>query len=330
MTPGNQRKRESAKSRSRAEERLPTSGRTAAPASDMDAHRRIQEPEVHQLGLERQYDELRQAKAELEANYDKLYDSAPFGYFTLGSCGEIEKTNLTGAGMLGQSRAWLVNRRFAAFVAPGSLPGFNEFLHRVFGGFETESCTVTLMKGGITPVTAHIEATGMGPNSSFHAVVVDITSAEQARLALREREAHLKLALAASDMGVWEWERDTGEIYWSPECLSIFGVDCLCPTLDILALLLHPSDALRVGSMVSQALADGKEQSIECRIIRPNGEIAWIFVRGQVQYDNAGKALRLIGIVQDSSRRKRTEDNACPWPEYKTRCSAKSMQCNTI
>jgi PAS domain S-box-containing protein len=96
--------------------------------------------------------------------------------------------------------------------------------------------------------------------------------------------------------------------------LKIFGVDCFCPTLDTVARLLHPEDAPRVRSIVSQALADGTEQSVECRIIRPNGQVVWIFARCLVQYDEAGRSLRLIGIAQDITARKRAEQNACPEP----------------
>jgi PAS domain S-box-containing protein len=288
----------------RAEVRVATPAKTKVWRSSRDMRRLNRELEVDHVELELQNDELRQARAEFAANYDELYDSAPVGYFTLGRYGDIAKTNLMGASMLGQPRAWLLNRRFATFVSPESLPRFNEFLRRVMVGYDKESCSVTLMTGGNTPVAAYIEATGVGPDSDCRAVVVDITSAEQARLALREREAHLKLALAASGMGVWEWERDTGDIYWSPECFEIFGVDCFCPTLDTLTQLLHPEDAPRVRSFVSQTLAGGKEQSVEFRIIRPDGRLVWIFARVQVQYDEAGKPLRLIGIAQDITERK--------------------------
>lgn len=324
MTQENQAKRKSANLRGHAEEQVAKPAKTAVWRSSADMGRLIHELEVHQVELELQIEELRQAKAELEANYGELYDSSPDGYFTLGRYGDIEETNLTGASMLGQPRAWLLGRRFATFITPEALPCFNEFLRRVVGGYDKESCTVTLMKGGNTPVFAYIEATGVGPDSNCRAVVVDITSAEQARLAQRESEDRLKLALAASGMGVWEWERDTGDIYWSPECFDIFGVDCFCPTLDTLTQLLHPDDATRVRSIVSQALADGKEQSVECRITRPNGRVAWISARGQVQYDRAGKPLRLIGIAQDITERKRAEQNACPEPANKIRCCAKS------
>jgi PAS domain S-box-containing protein len=297
----------------RADERVAKPAKTKVWRSSRDTRRLNHELEVNHVELELQNQELRQARAEFEANYDDLYDSAPVGYFTLGRYGDVEKTNLTGAGMLGQPRALLLGRRFASFVTPGSLTCFNEFLCRVMRGYDTESCTVTLMKRGNTPVVAYVEATGAGPDSNCRAVVVDITSAEQARLALREREAHLKLALAASDMGVWEWERDTGDIYWSPECFKIFGVDCFCPTLDTVARLLHPEDAPRVRSIVSQALADGTEQSVECRIIRPDGRVIWIRARCQVQYDEARKSLRLIGIAQDITERRRAEQH--DWPK---------------
>ena len=164
---------------------------------------------------------------------------------------------------------------------------------------------VTLMKGGNTPVAAYIEATGLGPHTNCRVVVVDITSAEQARRALRESEQRLKLALAASGMAVCEWECDTGDIYCSPECFNIFGLDCFCPTLETVAQLLHPEDAPRVRSIVSRALADGTEQSVEFRILRPDGQVVRIFARVQVQYDEAGKPTRLIGIAQDITGRRR-------------------------
>ena len=320
MTSKNQPKRQSGDLRRRAEERVPKRSGTAVAKSAEDVGRLNHALQVYQVELEIQNEELRQARAELEASYDELYNLAPIGYFTLGPSGDIEKTNLTGASMLGQPRSRLLGRRIASFVSPESLPAFNEFLGQVMEGSRKEGCTVTLMKGGTTPVAAYIEASCAGPDNSCRAIVVDITSAEQARLALREREAHLNMALAASDMGLWECERDTGDIYWSPECMKMFGIDCFSPTPDTLARVVHPDDAARVRSSVRQALADGKEQTVEFRVVRPDAQVVWILARSQVQCDKAGKPLRLIGIAQDITERKRAEENACPVPERKSRC----------
>jgi len=308
--------------RRRAVERVAEQIRTAVSRCGNNVHRMIQELERYTIELELQAEELRQNKAELELNYEELYDSAPVGYFTLGRYGEIENANLTGAGMLGQQRAWLLHQQFAGFLTSESLPSFNAFFQRVRAGYDKESCVVTLMKGGATRVSAYIEAVGVGPESSCRAVVVDITAAEQARLALREREAHLSLALTASSMGIWEWECNTGDVYWSPECVSIFGIDSICPAFETVAQLLHPEDAPRVRSLVSQALAEAKEQTVECRIVRPNGEVIWILARGRVHLDKDGEPLRLIGVVQDITDRKRAEINARAEAANKTHCGA--------
>ncbi len=309
MTPENLPDRQTDNPRRRAVERVAEHIRTAVSHSGNDTRRMLQEMERYSIEAELQIEELRGNKVELDLNYDELYDSAPVGYFTLGRNGEIEIANLTGAGMLGQPRAALLSRQFAGFLASESLPSFNAFLRRVMGGYEKESCVVTLMKGGNTPVSAYIQATGVGPESSFRAVVAKITSAEQARLALREREAHLDLALTASSIGVWEWERNTGDVYWSRECVSIFGIDSICPTLGTVAQLLHPEDAARVRSIISQALAQDEEPTVECRIIRPNGDVIWILAHGRVRLNEEGEPLRLFGIVQDVTDRKRAEQD---------------------
>lgn len=305
---------ESAKLRQRAEERVAKFAKTAASASGTDTRRLIHELEVHQVELELQNEELRQARAEIEANYNELYDFAPVGYFTLGRLGDIKKANLTGAGMLGQPRNEVLGRRLASFLAPDSLPYFDDLLSRVRARHDKQTCMITLMKGGVTPVFAHIEVTGLDQDAGCRAVVVDITTAEQARLALRDSEQHLKLAMAASHIGVWECEYATGDVYWSPECFKISGIASLSPTLDTVAQLLHPEDAPRIRSIVGQALGDGTEQSIECRIIRPDGQVVWIAARGQLQCDIAGKPTRVIGNVQDITERKRANRDASPGP----------------
>jgi PAS domain S-box-containing protein len=322
MTSENLPNRQADNVRRRAVERVAEHMLTAVSRSGSDMRRMLQELERYTIDLELQVEELQQEKVELELSYDELYDSAPVGYFTIGRHGGIEDSNLTGAGMLGQQRAWLPGQQFAGFLSPESLPAFNEFFRRVMGGYDKESCMATLMKGGNTPVSVYIEAIGVGPESSCRAVVVDVTAVEQARLALREREAQLNLALTASSIGVWEWEINSPDVYWSPECVKIFGIDRLCPTLETVAQRLHPEDAPRVKAIVGQALAEGKEHMVECRVIRPDSEVIWILVRGQVHLNRDGEPLRMIGIVQDITERKRAERDARAAVTNKARPSA--------
>jgi diguanylate cyclase (GGDEF)-like protein/PAS domain S-box-containing protein len=79
----------------------------------------LHELRVHQIELEMQNEELRQAQILIEESRDRyvdLYEFAPVGYLTLTRDGMIAEVNLTGAALLGTERARLLGRRFARFV----------------------------------------------------------------------------------------------------------------------------------------------------------------------------------------------------------------------
>lgn len=80
----------------------------------------LHELRVHQVELEMQNEELRQAHIALEmsrAHYIELYDFAPIGYVTVSAKGMITQINLTGAKLLGVERKKIMHQCFDRFVA---------------------------------------------------------------------------------------------------------------------------------------------------------------------------------------------------------------------
>ena len=80
----------------------------------------VHELRVHQIELQMQNEELKNAQLALEVSRDKyldLYDFAPVGFFTFTRGGRIAEVNLTGAALLGAERQELLNRGFGHFVA---------------------------------------------------------------------------------------------------------------------------------------------------------------------------------------------------------------------
>lgn len=78
--------------------------------------------EVHQIELEMQNRELREAQRELEISRDRyadLYDFAPISYLSIDGKGIIHDLNLTGATMLGQERKSIIGAPFSKFIVPG-------------------------------------------------------------------------------------------------------------------------------------------------------------------------------------------------------------------
>jgi len=87
---------------------------------DISALKRTEEDlRTHQIELQMQNDELRDAQAEMDAlsrRHFDLYDLAPAGCFTLGETGLVLEANLSAAELLGVARNNLLKRPFTAFI----------------------------------------------------------------------------------------------------------------------------------------------------------------------------------------------------------------------
>ena len=192
---------DAAELRRRAEKRLKASKKQEAPPrTEEETQRILHELQVHQIELEMQNEEMRQARAEMEAGlerYKDLYDFAPVGYMTLGRDGTIRQVNLTGARLLGVERARLVNRRFGRFVSDDSHSAFAAFLQKVFANQAKESCEVALLKEGNHPFCVRIEATVSEDGQECRAAVADITERKRAEEQLRLQAASLQAAANA-------------------------------------------------------------------------------------------------------------------------------------
>ena len=91
--------------------------------SQEDVQAAVYELQVHQIELDLQNEELRQAQfdlAEARDRYIDLYEFAPVGYFTLDEGCTIRQANLTASSLLHADRSKLVGRRLQSLVTPAS------------------------------------------------------------------------------------------------------------------------------------------------------------------------------------------------------------------
>ena len=72
--------------------------------------------------------------------------------------------------------------------------------------------------------------------------------------------------------------------------------------------LVHPDDAPRISGAVTAALEGGAPFHVEHRIVRPDRVVRWVLQSAVVERDDTGVARRMLGICQDITDRKRTED----------------------
>jgi len=127
---------------------------------------------------------------------------------------------------------------------------------------------------------------------------------------LRENEARLRLALEASNTGLWTWDLHSDAVTWSPEVYSIMGVPEGTFELTSAAFfrLVHPQDSERVQAVVRGSIERGVVYACEFRIVRPSGETVWVENRGRASYGEGGAPIRMLGTVTDVSARKETDE----------------------
>ena len=183
--------------RQKAEDQLKMQqSKVSSLSSEYDLRKLNHELQVHQIELEMQYEQLKQAKEEADAateKYTELYDFAPSGYFTLNKLGEIIGLNLKGARILGKEPQRLINNRFGIYVSNDTKAVFNQFLSKIFKDKDNESCEVTLLVEGQT-MMMNVIITGVFDEKCKQCklTMVDITGHKKAELALKDSEEKLR------------------------------------------------------------------------------------------------------------------------------------------
>ncbi|XGV98461.1 MAG: PAS domain S-box protein [Leptolyngbya sp. BL-A-14] len=132
----------------------------------------------------------------------------------------------------------------------------------------------------------------------------------RAEAALRQSEATLREAQRVAHIGSWEFDVIAQTTRWSEELFQIHGLD---PTQSIPSPVetlqfIHSDDRAALIELVTQSIADAKAYERDLRIVRPNGSIRYVEVRGMPLFDEQGTYIRMVGTTLDITKRKQAEE----------------------
>ena len=126
-------------------------------------------------------------------------------------------------------------------------------------------------------------------------------------LALREEEMRLlsqrlELALNTSEIGIWELDLLSGELFWDARMYELYDVDpSTASHIEIWRNRLHPDDLAKAEEELRKSIEESARYETEFRIITRSGEVRWIRAIATIQTDTDGLR-RLVGVNWNVSR----------------------------
>ncbi|PMS35717.1 histidine kinase [Trinickia symbiotica] len=129
------------------------------------------------------------------------------------------------------------------------------------------------------------------------------------RAALAASEERFQLAVSGATAGLWDWNPQSGEVYFSPHFKGIMGyADHELPNEGRAHLdAVHPDDIGRVKQGLDMHLRERRPYDVEYRLRTKSGGFRWVQSRGQALWDDAGEPYRMVGWIMDITDRKRDE-----------------------
>jgi PAS domain S-box-containing protein len=147
------------------------------------------------------------------------------------------------------------------------------------------------------------------PNGGMAGLRVDITALKSVQASLRESQALLNLAQRVSKTGSVLRDFRNQRVEWSDETYRIFGVtrEEFQPGQKTFLRLVHPEDHDKVHAAVSASEQGLKTAPIQYRIIRPDGEIRWLYRESEVIFDPDGKPGARLSTYKDITDQRAAE-----------------------
>ncbi|WOB43958.1 PAS domain-containing protein [Thermoleptolyngbya oregonensis NK1-22] len=127
---------------------------------------------------------------------------------------------------------------------------------------------------------------------------------------LKLSEERWQLALQGTNDGIWDWNFQTGEVFFSDRCKEMLGFDAdqFMDSPKVWESLIHPDDLPAVTAAFYEHL-EGKAlfYTLEHRLQCKDGTYKWVLSRGQALRNEAGTVTRMAGSITDITERKHAE-----------------------
>ncbi len=206
------------------------------------------------------------------------------------------------------------------FVMPrlAGLPAEGEKDRQLFASRQIQSGMVVPLRvggcviGALGCSLAHGEREWPEPVVRGMRLIADVFANALARQdadrALQQSEERMRLATAAANIGLWDWDIPHDNIWASDRARALYGVQPNEPiNFQRFIACVDPEDRTPVKDAVRNTLRHGGEFREEYRVAHPDGAIGWLHVTGFCHLDVSGQPARMVGASIDMTERRDQE-----------------------
>ena len=154
-------------------------------------------------------------------------------------------------------------------------------------------------------------------NALAHLIGITSKEVQEETKSSQEDKERMELAFKGTNEGIWDWNILDNSVYFSPRWKEMLGYrdEELINEVSTWSDRIHPNDAERTWADIDKNV-NGETEYYENihRLKHKDGHWVWILDRGKTQYDETGKAIRMIGthidITEEKEKEKQTDINS--------------------
>lgn len=300
--------------RKKAEKTVTISEIDISKLSDEEIKGIIHNLEVHKVELELQNNELLNAqKQTIEARdkYFELFEFAPAGFVALNRGFVITDTNSAFSTLTDCSKEKLIGKPLTDFVAPDFQDNVFLALRKLIKTGEGQSIELKTLDKTPTGKWVRAEFHTRDGGETILISFLDVSEQKAAEQKLRESEERFRMALDAASDGIWDWNFETDEIYFSPNWKKMLGYEPheIENKFSMWEELTNPDDVKKSWKNLEQYI-QGKTNrfNVEFKMKHKDGHWVDVLSRAVASVRHTdGKPKRIIGTHVDITQQKRVQ-----------------------
>ncbi|WP_051283909.1 PAS domain-containing hybrid sensor histidine kinase/response regulator [Desulforegula conservatrix] len=241
---------------------------------------------------------------EKETRYREIVENINDVLFTMDSQGVITYISPVIRKITGYAPEYIIGNDFIRFIYPDDrLRIDNKFKNAAIEGVFITKLRVVGQNGKIRWLRASVKTITEGCHlKGFRGLLADITD-------IKELDDRLELIAQNIDEVLWIIDAEgTHLTYISPSYEKIWGYSSKALYENLASFIdsVHPEDQPRIRNEIKKVMETGYFDG-ECRIVRPDGETRWMWVKSFPLKNSNGEIINRIGLARDLTEKKQTE-----------------------